>query len=312
MKTKELQQLLGITKETLRYYEREGIVVASRDENGYRNYNENDLTILKIVLLLRSMEVSIDEIKLILQQKLSMYECLQNKKQFIESEIKNKELVLNKINESIARKKAHYILDTSLITGQEIYLCFTNDALIIHDPNTLQEIEQKISYQDITKIKVSLCSREYLPYGESYGEVGFPLPIAQGYGFSYHYFVDLDIEINHNTLLFESTGLQDMVTILTRLQEAKIPVEDPLQLLLVFTSHPDELSLTKYFDNHCKKWHQQFGIDHPRGNELETLVKKFKAYNTSIIHTSGKPFYKALFIVLVLFLGLTVLIVINL
>ena len=39
MKTHELEKELGISKHTIFYYEKEGIVTPQRDANGYRSYN---------------------------------------------------------------------------------------------------------------------------------------------------------------------------------------------------------------------------------------------------------------------------------
>ena len=66
MRTKQLEEMLGITKEALRYYEKEGLIKPERDENNYRNYLQSDIDVLKLILMLRYMEISIDEIKLIL------------------------------------------------------------------------------------------------------------------------------------------------------------------------------------------------------------------------------------------------------
>lgn len=43
MKTNELEKLLGTTKDTLRYYEKEELISPSRDDNGYRNYSHEDI-----------------------------------------------------------------------------------------------------------------------------------------------------------------------------------------------------------------------------------------------------------------------------
>ena len=43
MKTHELEKELGISKHTIFYYEREGIVTPQRDDNGYRSYSQEDL-----------------------------------------------------------------------------------------------------------------------------------------------------------------------------------------------------------------------------------------------------------------------------
>ena len=43
MKTHELEKELGISKHTIFYYEKEGIVTPQRDDNGYRSYSQDDL-----------------------------------------------------------------------------------------------------------------------------------------------------------------------------------------------------------------------------------------------------------------------------
>ena len=43
MKTHELEKELGISKHTIFYYEKEGIITPQRDDNGYRSYSQEDL-----------------------------------------------------------------------------------------------------------------------------------------------------------------------------------------------------------------------------------------------------------------------------
>lgn len=43
MQIKEVQEKLKISSYTLRYYEKMGLIQPYRDENGYRNYNEEDI-----------------------------------------------------------------------------------------------------------------------------------------------------------------------------------------------------------------------------------------------------------------------------
>lgn len=43
MKTHELEKELGISKHTIFYYEKEGIVTPQRDDNGYRSYSQEAL-----------------------------------------------------------------------------------------------------------------------------------------------------------------------------------------------------------------------------------------------------------------------------
>ncbi len=44
MKIKEVEQMVGITKKNIRFYEEQGLLSPKRDkENGYREYDEADV-----------------------------------------------------------------------------------------------------------------------------------------------------------------------------------------------------------------------------------------------------------------------------
>lgn len=63
MKTKEVVALKNISQNTLRYYEKVGVVPpVNRDENGYRIYNDSDLNWIYLVKNLRNAGVSIESL----------------------------------------------------------------------------------------------------------------------------------------------------------------------------------------------------------------------------------------------------------
>lgn len=88
MKTNEVEKLLGLTKHTILYYEKEGFIKPERTNNGYRNYNEIDIQILRLVKFLREMDISIDDIKAILDNKISFNDCLKIRKSSLDNSIK--------------------------------------------------------------------------------------------------------------------------------------------------------------------------------------------------------------------------------
>ena len=49
MTTKKVEELLGLTKQTLIYYEKEGFIKSSRDMNNYRNYSQEDVDLLRYI-----------------------------------------------------------------------------------------------------------------------------------------------------------------------------------------------------------------------------------------------------------------------
>lgn len=62
MTIKEMETLSGLTRANIRFYESEGLLNPERGSNGYRNYSQEDLEILKRVKLLRSLHMPLTEI----------------------------------------------------------------------------------------------------------------------------------------------------------------------------------------------------------------------------------------------------------
>ena len=67
MKINEVEVLAGIAKKNIRFYEEQGLISPRRNpENGYRDYGEEDVLVLRRIRLLRKLDVPIDEIRLML------------------------------------------------------------------------------------------------------------------------------------------------------------------------------------------------------------------------------------------------------
>ena len=103
MKTHELEKELGISKHTIFYYEKEGIVTPQRDENGYRSYSQDDLQKLIMVKFLRNLNISIDDVKAILNNELDFKECLEINQIHLEKQIKSLEEVQENIEMSVRK-----------------------------------------------------------------------------------------------------------------------------------------------------------------------------------------------------------------
>lgn len=63
MKINEVEHAVGITKRNIRFYEKEGLLEPGRNTvNGYRDYDEADVLLLKKIKLLRKLAMPIEEI----------------------------------------------------------------------------------------------------------------------------------------------------------------------------------------------------------------------------------------------------------
>ncbi len=64
MKINEVEPLVGITKKNIRFYEEQKLLSPRRNsENGYRDYGEEEIQVLRQIKLLRKLGVPIEEIR---------------------------------------------------------------------------------------------------------------------------------------------------------------------------------------------------------------------------------------------------------
>lgn len=63
MTVKELEQELGLSRASIRYYEKEGLIGPRRKGNGYREYSAQDIEELRRIQLLRRLGCPIEEIR---------------------------------------------------------------------------------------------------------------------------------------------------------------------------------------------------------------------------------------------------------
>ena len=76
MTIKDMEVLFRMTRANIRFYEAEGLLKPTRNANGYRDYSENDLEVLKRIKLLRTLHISLEEIKSLHTGELELVEAL--------------------------------------------------------------------------------------------------------------------------------------------------------------------------------------------------------------------------------------------
>lgn len=94
MKINEVEQVIGITKKNIRFYEEQGLLHPSRNStNGYRDYSEEDVETLRQIKLLRKLGIPIEDIKRLQTHYLTLEDCLKRHLITLERETKNLESV---------------------------------------------------------------------------------------------------------------------------------------------------------------------------------------------------------------------------
>ena len=226
MTTHEVEEMLSITKKTLIYYENEGLVKPARDSNNYRNYNQEDVSRIKFILLLREMDVTIEEIKQIINDKKSIRDVLEN--------------IDERINNYIKRRKVKIAVDHVLDYGT-IY-----DRLYFYK-DYLQYGQTKINYSDVKYFKLSMSSS---------------IGLMRALVVHMNYYVDLDVVTQHDTYSFQIMNNEVVYQMMERIKDYS--VEDPLGLIDIYLNKRDMVQLNSYINRHFRKWAKEYHLDNPR------------------------------------------------
>lgn len=240
MKTHDVEQLLGITKQALIYYEKEGLIKPTRNKNNYREYNQNDIELLQLILTLRSMEISIDDIKLILSGDLSIRYCLKNKQEYFQQEKKKIEIIENKITDYIKRTKVTIVNPKKDAEDNGYIGLYYLDDQIKFDQNI-------IAVKDIKSINISLCC--------SKGEDG------RYYGIYNLYFVYLDINTNYDTYSLQLMNNSEVSNLFSYLSSLDISIDDPLNLIDIYFKTKDPMELYKILNRNFRKWQKEYNLE---------------------------------------------------
>lgn len=87
MKIKAVEELLGLSRANIRFYEDKGLLSPDRSENRYREYDDTDIERLKKIIILRKMGVSIDAIGELFEGKAELSAVLQKQSNELKAEI---------------------------------------------------------------------------------------------------------------------------------------------------------------------------------------------------------------------------------
>ena len=143
----EVQDKTNLSRKAIEYYEEKGLVHPKKLENGYRDYSDGDVEVLKKISLLRNVGLSISEIALYLDSKEEVLTSILRRKEHELDTCEKRKNVLNLIvkgesidliNEELAIIEAQETIYDKLIRifpgyfGQLIfssYKIFLNESL---------------------------------------------------------------------------------------------------------------------------------------------------------------------------------------
>lgn len=83
MRLNEVIKQVDLSKRAIKFYEEKGLLKTKRDSNGYRNYTDKDISLLKEISSYRKMGIGLSDIKKILNDKSVLKQILMEKKKEI-------------------------------------------------------------------------------------------------------------------------------------------------------------------------------------------------------------------------------------
>lgn len=84
MNIKQAAEQSGVSSQNIRFYETEGLVVPARRGNGYRDYSAKDVHDLKLIRMLRMLEMPLPQIRQVLQGELALPDAAQTQQILLE------------------------------------------------------------------------------------------------------------------------------------------------------------------------------------------------------------------------------------
>lgn len=88
MTIKEVEEQTGLARSNVRFYEKEGLIQPSRNErNGYRDYSEGDIEDIIKIAYLRTLGISVEEIRSMISETITLREVIQRQRKVLEEQL---------------------------------------------------------------------------------------------------------------------------------------------------------------------------------------------------------------------------------
>ena len=85
MNTKQVEELTGMSRQNIRYYERQGLLEPAREDgNAYRDYSGEDVRRLKLIKMLRMLDMPLKEIEDVINGTVSIQEAAGRQREELE------------------------------------------------------------------------------------------------------------------------------------------------------------------------------------------------------------------------------------
>ena len=119
MNTKQVEELTGMSWQNIRYYERMGLLEPAREDgNAYRDYSEEDVRRLKLIKMLRMLDMPLKDIDDIINEKVSLKTSIKRQRENLQTHQKQLQAAIE-VCASIGREKEESLDVDSYLSRME-------------------------------------------------------------------------------------------------------------------------------------------------------------------------------------------------
>ena len=137
MRIKEVEEITGLRRANIRYYESEGLLCPERKEDSsYKEYSEEDIERLEKIKVLRMLEVPVSDIREIFKGTLAFEEVMKRQAQRLTD------------SEALAREK---MLNCRKIVDENITLADISESIFDADKELKKQCEDQIASADVDR-----------------------------------------------------------------------------------------------------------------------------------------------------------------
>lgn len=134
MNTKQAEEQTGISRQNIRYYERQGLLEPARENgNAYRDYSDEDIERLKIIKMLRMLDMPLKEVESILKKEVPFKEAIEKQQENLLQQQRQLQAAIE-VCASIHKEKSESIdVDSYLLKMENMSLNGSVFAKIVDD-----------------------------------------------------------------------------------------------------------------------------------------------------------------------------------
>lgn len=160
MNTKQMEELTGITRQNIRYYERQGLLEPARDAgNAYRDYSDEDVRRLKLIKMLRMLDMPLKEIGQVLDGTLPLKEAAARQQEALLRQQKQIQAAVE-VCANIRKEKSEAIdVDSYLDRMEHMAKSGSVFARIVDDYKQVAEEERQRQFSFYTDQPVNTAGR---------------------------------------------------------------------------------------------------------------------------------------------------------